>query len=162
MTPEEPRRRARDVRRESTMKEFDGRRRSKCVVLVLVGQEWIESEVPPPEMRLVRFILDVRRSAAMKPARDKKARKSSGLSVNSSLSLSGNGIGRGGLLCGCVKEIGLEGGVGAGRGFSKYGLEEEMRLFAWWSMGTKFVFGISFGDEECSDNGDIFPVVSIV
>ena len=93
MTPEDPRRRARDVRRESTMKEFEGWRREKLVVLVLVGREWIESEVPP---RLARFILDARRSAAMKPARDKKARKSSGLSLSSSSSA--GGVGRGGLL----------------------------------------------------------------
>ena len=126
MTPEDPRRRARDVRRESTMKEFERWRREKLVVLVLVGREWIESDVPP-DTRLARFILDARRSAAMKPARDKKARKSSGVSLSSSA----GGVGRGGLLYCCEKDSGLEGGVGAGRGFSKYGLEEEIRFFAW-------------------------------
>src|SRR5271170_2503460 len=106
---------------------------SKFVVPVLVGREWeVESAVPA---RLVRFIVDVRRSAAMKPARDKKDRKSSGSSFRSWVSLSSvDGVGRRGGLFGYgwrVKEVGLEGGVGAGRGFSKYGLEEEeMRFFA--------------------------------
>jgi hypothetical protein len=69
-----------------------------------------------------------------------------------------------------ANDMGREGGVGAGRGFSKNGLEDkdfEIRCFARWSMGTKSAFRTSFGDDERGasegiNKGDILAVVAIV
>jgi hypothetical protein len=138
------------------MIQGDGRRMSKPRPTPLTGRlvRRRSDDIDVPENTLSRR-RELRFSAAINPACDRKARKSSASSHTSEFSSSADGDSDPVVSTGNGRRCRL-GGVGAGRGFSKYGRELGFDGLFVRSMGRKSVVRESpFGDDIGISAGDI-------